>query len=103
MIEEKCCICEGMFRSHGMKGDKCLVCAKQHPNAHSKDDIKNKEQKERAELLNEKVVRKIVIEILNEAGIEQSECEKCKAKFFKRSPAQKVCKKCSEKKSSEAK
>lgn len=94
MSEElTCAICEANFRPRAMVGNKCTRCATEHPDANSRDEIKMPNQ-ERARLLNEPVVKEIVYEVLESAGIKRKRCEKCGALFFAKSPAAKQCDVC---------
>lgn len=88
-----CVICEANFRAKAMVGNKCKRCASEHPDANSREEIKLPNQ-ERARLLNEPVVREIVYEILESAGIKRKKCEKCGKLFFAKSPAAKQCDAC---------
>jgi len=76
-----------------MISNKCKECHKAHPNAKSREEVlvvnKNK-----ARTLSEEVVKEIVYNILEDAGIKRVSCDKCGNLFFKRSPAQKQCSKC---------
>lgn len=93
MKDEQCVICKANFLPEAMVGKKCKTCVGLYPDAETLEDIKDP-NKERARLLNEPVIRDIVYEILAEAGIVRKRCEKCKAKFFSKSPAQKFCNNC---------
>lgn len=97
MIEEKCCICEASFRPSAMIGNKCKSCHEKHPDLKGKEELQ-KEAKTKfiAELINEEVMKRMVYDILEEAGIKREKCSKCEKLYFKRSPAQKVCSDCKE-------
>jgi hypothetical protein len=91
--EAECKICEQSFRIEGMKEGKCAVCAEKYPKAQSKAEVVLK-KKPKARTLTEDVVKEIVYEILEQAGIVQKLCEKCGQAYFPKSPAAKQCEKC---------
>ena len=97
MSEElTCVICEADFRANVMVGNKCSQCNELYPKAKTKEEVTIK-FKNKAETLTEKRVKELVYEILEEIGFSQSVCDSCKKDYYRRSPAQKVCKGCSAK------
>jgi len=88
--EARCVLCQADFRADAMIGNKCGLCNEAHPDANSLDDIKQ-DNKERARLLNEPVIREIIYEILEEAGLKRKLCVQCSQRFFPKSAAQKFC------------
>jgi len=99
MIEDsRCVICEAGFRPEAMVGNKCSSCAKLYPDAKSKEDIKP-ERKQGPRTMTEEVVRDMIYEVLEEAGIKRIICEKCGKKVFRSGPAQKFCQDCKDKES----
>ena len=96
MEEMTCSICEADFRPQGMDGDKCKRCAVQYPKANSRKDISNPNKNISGETLTENRVKVLIYGAMEEAGFTRSDCEKCKSKFFKKSPSQKQCIKCRE-------
>lgn len=95
MVEQgtRCVICQADFRPGTLVEGKCTVCTGLYPDATCLDDIKDP-NKERAHLMNEPVIREIIYEILEEAGLKRKRCEDCKKLFFPRSPASKFCDSC---------
>lgn len=97
MNEKQCSICGSMFRLKAMVGEKCKNCAEKHPDVKSKQELVDAKKREFiAELINEKTMRQMVYDILEEAGIKREKCD-CGELYFKRSPAQKKCPTCSKK------
>ena len=95
MEEQRCILCEANFRSSAMVGEKCVVCNAAYPNAKTKEGIKVK-SKNKAKTLSEETVKEIIYDILEEANLKRVVCDKCNKKFFRNSPAQKVCVNCRE-------
>jgi len=64
---EKCLICQGEFYPEALKEGKCTVCAKEYPNAKSRDEALRQTvpQKEQMTTLTELRVRDIVREELD--------------------------------------
>ena len=93
----KCNICGADFRPEAMKDGKCEQCNKLFPNANSLKEIRDKKNPDK---VNEGNLHRVVIEkvydILDNLGI-LSECS-CGKKYYKKSPAQKKCGECPEKK-----
>jgi hypothetical protein len=94
MENNTCVICGAGFRNTAMKGDKCTLCAALYPNVGNAVELKQKHSKIKAETLTDVTVRKMIYDILAEAGIKRHKCEKCSALFFRTSPAQKYCTLC---------
>jgi len=95
-LNTECKVCENRFRPEALVGGICKPCRKKYPGIDSKEELKSINTKIVAESLNEKKVRTIVYEILEEAGIKRAKCA-CGRLFFKRSPAQKQCEICKNK------
>lgn len=93
MPDEICVLCDASFRPKAMVGNKCKPCATLHPNANCRDEIKRPNQ-DRARTLTEPIVREVVYEILESAGIVRVKCEACQKLFFRKSPATKFCPDC---------
>jgi hypothetical protein len=93
----RCVICSADFRSDALVNGKCVICAGAYPDATCLEDIKDP-NKERAHLMNEPIIRELIYEILEEAGLRRKRCETCKTLFFPRSPAAKFCDSCRSKK-----
>lgn len=96
MNEETCIICKSDFRALALKNGKCSVCNKKYPTAMSPEDIKKKDPKS-PRTMSESVVREMIYEILEDAGMKRVKCEKCNQLFFRLSPAQKQCSSCKDK------
>lgn len=100
MKNDICKVCGGVFHLGTLKDSKCVVCAAQYPNANSMDEVmEQKGNKDHIHTnLTENRVKEIVYGILNDAGMSRKKCEICSEMFWPRSPAQKRCTKCAEKK-----
>ena len=91
--EPQCVICEANFRTEGMVGNKCIPCNTLYPDAETREDalVKNPNK---VEILTENTVRKMIYQVLEEAGIKRKKCESCNKLFFSKSPATKFCSVC---------
>ena len=92
-----CKICGAGFRPSAMLGNKCVTCAKKYPGVESAAELRQA-NKPKAETLTDVTVRKMIYEVMEEAGFVRHKCDKCGSLFFKTSPAMKQCKICREKK-----
>jgi len=92
-----CVICKAGFPDSSMKGNKCLKCHGLYPDAESVDDLRNKNTNVKAETMSESVVRRMIYDVLAEAGIKRHKCDKCSSLYYRTSPAQKTCSVCREK------
>lgn len=89
-----CPICGCQFRPKESSQTKCVRCEKEHPNEANLQEILDKKNPQRPDIMTEAVVRRIAYEVLEEAGIKRVKCEKCSRMFFKKSPAHKLCEIC---------
>lgn len=71
-MTEKCVICEGEFYPEALdESKKCVVCAKEYPNAKNRDEALRQTvpEKEQMSTLTEMRVREIVKEVLRDTSI----------------------------------
>ena len=94
METKRCILCNNEFRLKGLNEDgKCARCVAIHPDAKSRDDLKEKSEEDKeneGRMIN--VINREIIRVLREHKILQ-DCE-CGRAYYKRSPAQKSCGKC---------
>ena len=98
MDSQTCIICKADFRGEAMKGKKCLKCAELYPQAESAAELREGKSKIKAETLTDVSVRRMIYDVMAEAGFVRHKCDKCEQLYYRTSPAQKTCKDCKEKK-----
>jgi len=94
MEQEKCCMCEFMFKPGTLVDGKCGPCAEKFPDVHSMKEWRDKQdplaKKNDAEVTRR--VEELLTRKLTELGV-LADCA-CGKAFYKRSPAQKRCLSC---------
>ena len=99
MDSQTCKICNAGFRGSAMIGEKCVMCAAKYPTAESGTELREKNSNIKAETLTDVSVRRMIYDVLAEAGFNRFKCEKCSSLYYRTSPAQKKCTVCRDKES----